>query len=143
MGRFAATIALVVLGWSVALLPARPVLESIWPPRVDEIVLADGQWVLQSAAAPGPSLGAAEVLARSRPLSLLAVRHSDGSLRYGFVLQAPDSREDGLLLLTAPDREVQFSASDIEARYHPNALNAGQRARLAIVNLFRRTPSRR
>lgn len=141
MRRFAATIALVVLGWSVALLPARPVLESIWPVRVDEIVLADGQWLLQSAAAPGPSLDRVEVLARSRPISVLAVLQVDGSLYYGFVLQAPDSEKDGLRLLTAPDREVRLSASDIEARYHPNALNAGQRARLAIVNLVRRTPS--
>ena len=65
--------------------PARHALVEIWPGRVTEVVLPDGEIRLQSVTAPR---GEQAVIARTHPQALLALEFHDGRRDHGFLVHA-------------------------------------------------------
>ncbi len=140
--RFSATAGLIILALVVATLPTRPVWQSVWPERVEEIVFADGLWALQSASRGAAVNQTADIRARTRPTSLVAARLVDSSVHYGFVLERAETDSGQTVLLSiAPEKEVVVDSAEVVEWVYPNALDLVERFRLAYVRLVSRTPS--
>jgi len=82
----------------VSLMPARHVLLPLWPRPVDELVVLDaerGTSVRQFVNLDQVDSVSDQVLARTRPISVLAVEYINGSLLFGYpVGLRPTTAED-------------------------------------------------
>ncbi|MFW5815671.1 MAG: hypothetical protein ACOCVP_02325 [Wenzhouxiangella sp.] len=118
-------------------LPARSVLLEVWPRPVEELVLADGRWVIQPARWnrwDGPD---GEVRARTRPWSVLELQLDDGSRLRGYLIEQTPA---ALVLQTGPDQHHTVAVSSTAFKFTPNNMRWRQRMRLAWARLNARLP---
>lgn len=136
--RLVLFVGLVLLLVLAAAFPARPALLNAWPFPVEEVVLPNGEWILQPIGTPFADPTRSPGRARTRPRSLAAVELVDGSVHYGFVLERPADGEGYLLIQVEPDRQLRLTKSEVEEISRPNALTPAQRALRTMMRLLRR-----
>lgn len=117
---------------ALLVLPARHALIEVWPGRVEEWVLADGSRVFSPPEQIAPAVE--QVVARSRPLSLLTFELDDGEAVQGFVLSGSIHAEDDLIIDDGVATQ-QIDTARIRRAYRPNALTAGERLQLTLDRL--------
>ncbi len=144
----------------LSLVPARHVLQPLWPTSVDELVILepDGRSAVREFVfEPDERPMGDRLLARTRPLSIAVVESADGRLVPGFpVALRPDSAAESLVdlpeafsapvvdplpikdgeltLLGANDQVMRMPVASMARLYYPNRLGLADRAWL----LFRR-----
>lgn len=158
---------LVLLLCAIALLllfAARDVLTPLWPPRIAESVYAADRGNATEAvfhrAGRLPSIDG-RLLARSRPLSLVAVERPGGEIDYGYLLGWREQADAPLALLPEVDRllaqsppaagvvvldggrrgHIALAAGEIDRWYRPNRLDLSGRVTLGwwrVVEAWRR-----
>lgn len=129
-------VALLAVLLMLILLPARHALLEIWPPRVQEFLLDDGALVFQPATAPRPDL---DIVASSRPQSLLSLEWPDGRIEHGFTVYRES--DSGLWMVEFASGSELVDPSELQRHYAPNAMSFSERLVLLGVRLQeRRTP---
>lgn len=112
---------------------ARHALLEIWPPRVQELRLSDGELIFQPVTVVDENL---EIIASSFPHSLLALEWPDGRLEHGFALhQAQDSESWWVELAGGPEL-IDLAA--LRRHYAPNAMSLAERLQLLWQRLQER-----
>ncbi len=140
--QLSATVLLITVALVAAAVPTRPVWVSVWPERIEEVVHADGQWLLQPARRSTGDHPSEDIRARTRPISLVKARLSDDRVYFGFVMeQLQTSEGEQWLLSIGPEEEVRVDSADIVEWIYPNALGMVEQLRLACARLISRTPS--
>lgn len=122
------TAVLLLLLWA-----SRYALFEVWPQRVQELLLSNGDLLFIEARSRRPDL---DVVASSYPRSLLALEWPDGRLEHGFIV-VEDRETEGwwMEFATGPER-VQPSA--LHRYYAPNAMLLGERLALAADRVLER-----
>lgn len=119
MGLLLAFLALVAV-------PSRHAVVEIWPGRVTELVLPDGEIRLQPATV---ALDEQAVLARTHPQALLALEFHDGRRQHGFLVSA--DAETGTWWIETIDGLEALDPLALRRYYAPNDLSIV--ARLALM----------
>ena len=117
----------------LSLLPARQALLAIWPMRVQELVLSDGELRFRPSNLPRQQ---GDILASTYPLRLLALEFADGSLDYGFLIHEDTERR--LWKLQSGQGWLWVDRDQLRRAYAPNALSLGDRLRLSRLRLLER-----
>lgn len=116
-------------------LPARSLVPEVWPRPVEELVLADGSWIIQPVrwnpwGGPG-----GEVRARTRPWSVLELQLRDGSRLRGYLIEQTAGPAAALVLQTGPDQQQTVPLASTVFKFKPNNMRWRQRLRLAWARL--------
>ena len=129
IGLFAAVLTLLL--WA-----SRYALLEVWPERVQELWLSNGDVLFVSARKRPPDL---DVVASSHPRSLLALEWPDGRLAHGFVvLDQEDPDGWWMEFASGPERVHQ---SELVRYYTPNSMLLGERLALLADRLQERRAS--
>jgi len=140
--QLSATVVLIILALVTAALPTRPVWVSVWPERIEELVYADGQWVLRPARRSTGVHPSEDIRARTRPISLVKARLSDDRAYFGFIMEKLETSEgEQWLLSIGPEQEVMIDSGEVVEWIYPNALSVVEQLRLAYARLINRKPS--
>lgn len=112
---------------------SRYALFEVWPQRVQELLLSNGDLLFVAGHGLPSEL---DVIASSRPRSLLALEWPDGRLEHGFmVVQDEDPAWWWMEFGAGPER-VQLS--ELHRYYAPNAMLLGERLALVADRLLER-----
>lgn len=127
---------------AIGLWPFRPLLLAIWPGPVEEIMIADGDWLFAPVLLGSVVVEADQVRARSRPVSLVEAHLGDGRLVHGYLIERSDSAgADGVMLLaTGPETRQALPFDDLVMMFYPNDLSLAERFSLAMKRLKARQP---
>ena len=151
--QFIIIIALSAVILLLPLLPARHFVSQYWPGSIDELIVIgpDGSdRVLMPARRFSRHDGHYQAVARSRPLSLVAVETVDGELIHAFPIgtrraesgelifasrsQLQDS-EGKLVLQLADESQLEIDRASIRRVFAPNQLTLAERVQLTVVRI--------
>lgn len=122
---------------AVTLVPARHALLEIWPARVQELVLPDGELRFRQATEPNLN---PPVLASSYPLTLLALEFEDGRVDHGFLIHR--DVETRTWWVRSVDGLQAVDAQSLHRHYAPNAMDPGERLALMRERVIERRAGR-
>jgi len=131
--RGAIGVSLLLAFLALIALPARHALLEIWPGRVQELVLSDGEVIYGS---PPPGLAEPLIVARTFPETLLALEFRDGRLDHGFLVHK--DHEAATWWVQLADGLQVVDADALRRQFAPNAMSPGERVELMHQRLVER-----
>lgn len=119
---------LILLLWA-----SRHALLEVWPQRVQELLLSNGDLLFMPARGRPSDL---DVVASSHPRSLLALEWPDGRLEHGFMVVEDEDPEWWWMEFAAGPERVRLS--ELHRYYAPNGMLLGERLALVADRLQER-----